>query len=409
MTAIRCNDNEQLAAAQFIIFCMPSQRTPRLAAPRFSLSAALVFAASIFLAGCQNVNPYFDASKPHHRPDGFQNRYVEFKPRGVGDLIRWRWNAWRQDLPPQPHTPPPTVAPDLAFIGDNAKAGADMQPSVTFIGHATSLVQVPLGRHGLQVLTDPVFSERASPLTFIGPQRQQPPGMSMAQLPHIDLVLISHNHYDHLDETSIRSLAAQAGGPPLFIVPLGLAAWLRSHGVADAVELDWFDTHRIERDGAVAEVTLTPSQHWSGRGLGDRLQTLWGGYAVLAPDFHFWFAGDTGYSRDFADIGALFAPRHTPAQGGGFDLALIPIGAYKPRWFMSDQHVNPEESVRIHRDVGSKHSIGVHWGTFNLTDEPSDQAPIDLAQAAHVAGLATDEFGTLAIGQTQRLPRRQPL
>lgn len=388
---------------------MPPLRTLRLIVPRFRLFAALVLAAPILLAGCQNVNPYFDASKPHHRADGFQNRYVEFKPKGLGELVRWRWDAWRHDLPPKALTPAPTVAPELSFIGANANAGADMQPSITFIGHATSLLQIPLGHQGLQVLTDPVFFERASPLTFIGPKRLQPPGMSIAQLPHIDLVLISHNHYDHLDEASVRALAAQAGGPPLFIVPLGLAAWLRSHGVADAVELDWFDTHRIERDGAVAEVTLTPAQHWSGRGLGDRLQTLWGGYALLAPDFHFWFAGDTGYSRDFADIGALFAPRHTAAQGGGFDLALIPIGAYKPRWFMSEQHVNPEESVRIHRDVGSKHSIGVHWGTFDLTDEPADQAPIDLAQATRAAGLAADEFSTLAIGQTQRLPRRKPL
>ena len=368
-----------------------------------------VFVASIFLAGCQHVNPYFDAAKPHHRPDGFQNRYLDFHPRGIGDLVRWRWDAWRNHLPQPAQAPPPTVAPEVDFIRANAVAGSAMQPSVTFIGHATALVQVPLGRHGLQVLTDPMFSGRASPVSFIGPKRQQPPGMSMAQLPHIDLVLISHNHYDHLDEASVRALAAQAGGPPLFVVPLGLAAWLRSHGVADAVELDWFDTHRIERDGQVAEVTLTPAQHWSGRSLSDRLQTLWGGYALLAPDFHFWFAGDTGYSKDFADIGALFAPRHTPALGGGFDLAMIPIGAYEPRWFMKDQHVNPEESVRIHRDVGSKHSIGVHWGTFALTDEPADQAPHDLGLATRAAGLPADEFTTLAIGQTQRLPRRKPL
>ena len=355
------------------------------------------------------MNPYYDAAKAHHRPDGFQNRHLDFQPRSLTDVVRWRWDAWRRQLPPPVQAPVPTVAPDLAFVRANAAAGAAMQPSVTFIGHATSLVQIPLGRRGLQVLTDPMFSERASPLSFVGPVRRQPPGMSLAQLPHIDLVLISHNHYDHLDEASVRTLAAQAGGPPLFIVPLGLAAWLRSHGVADAVELDWFDTHRIERDGEVAEVTLTPAQHWSGRSLGDRMQTLWGGYALLAPAFHFWFAGDTGYSKDFADIGDFFASRHTAALGGGFDLAMIPIGAYQPRWFMKDQHVDPDEAVRIHRDVTSRHSIGVHWGTFALTDEPADQPPRDLALATAAAGLPAGEFTTLAIGQTQRLPRRKPL
>ena len=364
--------------------------------------------AALLLGGCQHVNPYYDPAKPHHRPDGFQNRYLDFKPRGLADLARWRWDAWRGNLPPAPQAPAPVVAPDLDFIRANARAGGDMQPSVTFIGHATSLLQVPLGNKGLQVLTDPVFSERASPLTFIGPRRAQAPGLSLAQLPHIDVVLISHNHYDHLDEASVRALAAQAGGSPLFIVPLGLAAWMRSHGVADAVELDWFDTHRIERGGAVAEVTLTPAQHWSGRSLSDRLQTLWGGYALLAPDFHFWFAGDTGYSRDFADIGAHFAARHTAALGGGFDLAMIPVGAYEPRWFMTEQHVNPDESVRIHREVDSKRSIGVHWGTFALTDEPSDQPPRDLATATRAARLPAGVFDTLAIGQTLRLPRRAP-
>ena len=384
---------------------LPRMLSAHLSSPR-SWRALVAAAALLSLAGCQNVNPYYDPAKPHHRADGFQNRYLDFKPRGIADLARWRWKAWREGLPPPPQTPVPTVTADLPFLRANAAAGAAMQPSVTFIGHATSLLQIPLGNHGLQVLTDPVFSERASPVTFIGPKRQQPPGMALADLPHIDVVLISHNHYDHLDEASVRALAAQAGGPPLFIVPLGIGAWLRSHGVADAVELDWFDAHRIARDGAVAEVTLTPAQHWSGRGLGDRLQTLWGGYALLAPEFHFWFAGDTGYSRDFADIGSHFAPRHSQALGGGFDLALIPVGAYEPRWFMQDQHVDPAEAVRIHRDVSSKRSIGVHWGTFGLTDEPADQPPRDLAAACRAAGLPENAFTTMAIGQTLRLPRR---
>ena len=250
-----------------------------------------------------------------------------------------------------------------------------------------------------------MFSERASPLGFVGPKRRQPPGLALAALPHIDLVLISHNHYDHLDEASVRALAEQAGGPPRFIVPLGLKRWLVARGI-EAVELDWWQSETVTTAAGPVEIVLTPSQHGSGRGLGDRMKTLWGGYAVFAPDFHLFFAGDTAYSRDFADIRAHFASRQTPEAGGGFDLALIPIGAYEPRWFMATQHVDPAESVQIHRDVGAKRSIGVHWGTFALTDEALDAPPAALAQARRVAGVADDRFFTLAIGETRSLPRR---
>jgi N-acyl-phosphatidylethanolamine-hydrolysing phospholipase D len=288
------------------------------------------------------------------------------------------------------------VVPELAFVQANARAGAAMQPAVTFIGHASVLVQAG----GLNMLTDPMFSERASPFSFIGPKRAQPPGLSLAQLPHIDLVLISHNHYDHLDEASVTALNAQRGGPPLFIVPLGLKAWLAGQGITQVVELDWWQSHRV----GGAEVVLTPAQHWSGRGLHDRLATLWGGFAVFLPDFQWYYSGDTGYSKDFADIRAHFADRQTE---GGFDLALIPVGAYEPRWFMATQHVNPAEAVQIHRDIGAKRSLGVHWGTFSLTDEPLDQPPRDLALARRAAGLADEAFFVTAVGETRRLPPRR--
>ncbi|MES2183333.1 MAG: MBL fold metallo-hydrolase [Pseudomonadota bacterium] len=350
------------------------------------------------------MNPYFDPARPHHRHDGFQNRYGDFQPRSLADVVRWRWAAWRAGLPRPPRALPPVVAPDLAFLRSNAAAGAAMQPAVTFIGHATTLVQMPAGTAGLTLLTDPVFSERVSPFSFIGPRRLQPPGLALAELPHVDVVLVSHNHYDHLDEYSVRALAAQPGGPPLFIVPLGLAGWMASHGVANAVELDWWDSHPV----GAADITLTPAHHWSGRGLRDRMATLWGGFAVLAPDFHWFFSGDTGYSRDFADIGAHFAPRQTAAAGGGFDLALLPVGAYAPRWFMRPQHVEPSESVQIHQDIRAKRSIGVHWGTFALTDEPFDEPPYALAAARRAAGLADADFSVMAIGETRRLQRRTP-
>ena len=155
--------------------------------------------------------------KSHHRPTGFQNNYLQFPGKSLAQVLRWQWDARRNGLPPRPRAPTPQVAPDLAFLQANAMAGARMQPTVTWIGHATVLVQ----SGGLTLLPDPVFSARASPVGFAGPKRHRPPGVTLQALPHVDVVLASHNHYDHLDEASIRSLASQAGGPPLFIVPLG--------------------------------------------------------------------------------------------------------------------------------------------------------------------------------------------
>jgi N-acyl-phosphatidylethanolamine-hydrolysing phospholipase D len=332
------------------------------------------------------------APAAHHRGDRFQNNYVEFEPKGVAALIKWRVAAAREGLPRPPETATPRVDADLDFIRGNAGAGTAMIPAVTWIGHASTLVQAG----GISILTDPIFSERASPFSFVGPKRHVAPGVALAELPHIDAVLISHNHYDHLDAPSVRALAAQPGGPPLFIVPLGIKAWLADTGIANAVELDWWQSARV---GAV-EIVFTPAQHWSGRSLTDRMATLWGGYAVFAPGFQLFFAGDTAYSQDFADIHARFAARH--GAGRGFDVALLPIGAYEPRWFMSAQHVDPGEAVRIHRDLGAEHSIGIHWGTFELTDESLDEPPRALARAARDAGLADDAFTVLAIGASRR-------
>lgn len=348
------------------------------------------------LAQAQAADPA--PPQPHHRGDHFQNQYLEFEPKGLGTLLQWQWQRLRDGLPPRPQAPVPVVEPDVAFVLSNARAGRAMQPAATFIGHATVLVQMG----GLNLLTDPQFSERASPVGFVGPRRAQPPGLALERLPHIDLVLISHNHYDHLDLATVQALTQQPGGPPLFVVPLGLKRWMTEVGVERAVELDWWQSQRL---GDV-EVVLTPVQHWSARGFGDRMKTLWGGYAVFAPDFHLYFSGDTGYSKDFVDTRQHFAERQTAAQGGGFDLALLAVGGYEPRWFMKDQHVNPAEAVRIHRDLGAKRSLGVHWGTFELTDEPLDEPPRALAEARQAAGLGNDEFIVLPIGGTWKLPKR---
>ncbi|HEX6723372.1 MAG TPA: MBL fold metallo-hydrolase [Burkholderiaceae bacterium] len=360
-------------------------------------SAALL---TLALTACANEPAAVKGRAPHHRDGTFQNNHVDFEPRGLLALLRWKWQAWRDGLPAPPQTATPVIVPDLGLIQSNARAGAAMVPAVTWVGHATVLVQ--LG--GLNVLTDPMFSNRASPFSFLGPARAQKPGLWPHELPRIDLVAVSHNHYDHLDAGSVKLLAAQSGGPPLFIVPLGLKQWFAGEGITNVVELDWWQSHKL---GDV-EIVLTPVQHWSGRSLSDRMETLWGGYAMFAPNLQVFFAGDTGYSKDFADIRARFADRQSPAQGGGFDIALLPIGAYEPRWFMRDQHVNAEEAVRIHLDLGAKASLGIHWGTFELTDESLDEPPRALAQARRALNISDSAFFTLAIGQTRRLAPRRP-
>ena len=368
-------------------------------------------------AGCNSVNAGRDdgtnsgtnsatdsRTKAHHTAEGFKNNYSGAVNKGFGELIRWQRERQAAGLPKPPDAPTPTQTPDLPNIAAYA-SNPHRAPAITWIGHASVLVQAG----GLNVLTDPMFSNRASPISLIGPQRQQPPGLPLTDLPTVDVVLISHNHYDHLDRPSVLDIAnrAQAAGRPvLFIVPLGVKSWFADLGITHVVELDWWDKHVYKG----VEFNFTPVQHWSARGLGDRSQTLWGGYAVFAPDLHWYFAGDTGYSKDFADTSARFAERHTEARGGGFDLALIPIGAYQPRWFLAAQHVDPVEAVQIHRDLGAKRSVGIHWGTFEMSDESLDQPPKDLATAAAAQGLKTQDFTVMAIGETrQLLARRAPL
>ena len=362
---------------------------------KYASIAIICIAVMAFFTGSNAQNN--NASKAHHTPTGFKNNYATSVSKSFPDFMRWQWESWQLDK--LANGPTPTVTANLALLK------APTLPTVTWIGHATALVQAS----GLNVLVDPIFSVRASPVQLFGPKRTQAPGVAMADLPVIDVVLISHNHYDHLDRISVAQLdekAKAAGKTTLFIVPLGLKAWFNDLGIDSVVELDWWEHHTLKSAEFGVEFHLTPVQHWSARGINDRSATLWGGWAVLGADFHWYYAGDTGYSRDFADTRSHFAERQTEALGGGFDLALIPVGAYEPRWFMTQQHVNPMESVRIHQDVGAKRSIGVHWGTFQLTDEPLDQPPRDLAIARQALGLKDTDFGVLAIGESKQFAKR---
>jgi L-ascorbate metabolism protein UlaG (beta-lactamase superfamily) len=333
------------------------------------------------VTGCAGLqqNPYYDPAKPHHTPAGFRN--PDPGAQKAGGFWRWQWERRQAGLPkpPDPAHRDWRVSPDLALL--TTPAG---NPGVTWIGHATLLVR--LG--GLNVLTDPHFSGRASPVAFAGPKRYQPPGVALDDLPQIHAVVISHSHYDHLDVDSVRQLHARSGGALRFFVPLGLKPWFAELGIDNVTELDWWE--HVELGGV--RFTLTPAQHWSARGLFDRNRTLWGGWAILASDFNFYFAGDTGYSADFGEIGRRLGP---------FDLAAIPIGAYEPRWFMRIQHVDPAEALRIHQDLGARQSLGVHWGTFEMSDEALDVPPRELAAARREAGLSEGEFFVLRVGETR--------
>lgn len=345
-------------------------------APLFALLFAFLF--PLLVAGCSHVNPYYDPAKPHHTPSGFRNNSGIDEQKSLWEVAAWLLFGERPRAPAGGWVIP-TTRTDLARL-----RAPDARGQVTWIGHSTLLVQID----GLNFLTDPHLTARASPFDWAGPKRHVPPAVAIPDLPRIDVVFVSHSHYDHLDLRTLGALARQPGGPPVYVVPLGLKALLADAGITTAVELDWWDTHRV----GTATIHLVPAQHWSARTRLDKNRTLWGGVVLEAGGRRFVYTGDTGYSGDFREIGRRF---------GGFDLAAIPIGAYAPRSFMRAQHVDPAEAVQIFADLGARHAVGVHWGTFTLGDEPLDEPPSKLAAARTAAGIAESAFFTLKIGETR--------
>ena len=259
---------------------------------------------------------------------------------------------------------------------------ASFKEDVMWVGHASILIN----HKNVTVLTDPQFSDRASPFLSMGPRRVTPSPVKIDDLPDINIIVISHNHYDHLDEASIRKLA-RVQQRIKFLVPLGLKTVLEEWGVRNVTELDWWEPLKI--DGV--KIQPTPVKHWSKRTFFDRNKTLWAGWMVQWSDFAFYFAGDSGYSSDF---------KKTVKKLGKPDLAAIPIGAYEPRKFMKSAHINPEEAVTVFTDLGAKYAIGIHWGTFKLTLEPMSEPPIRLTKALNAAGVDSKAFRTLKHGET---------
>lgn len=255
--------------------------------------------------------------------------------------------------------------------------------SVSYINHSTVLIQAG----NLNILTDPIYAERASPFRFAGPKRVHQPGIKLEDLPPIDIILISHNHYDHLDTETLTQLVSQQSDPPRILTGLGNSALLDKIGLDNHRELNWNGSELFKG----TKITFTESRHRSGRGLTDQMETLWGSFVIETPAGNIYFAGDTGYANHFKAAKEKF---------GEFALSIIPIGAYEPRWFMKDVHLNPSEAVQAHVDLNSKVSLAIHFGTFQLTLESIEQPIKDLAIALKEHRLSEQSFLTLKPGAT---------
>jgi L-ascorbate metabolism protein UlaG (beta-lactamase superfamily) len=349
-------------------------------------AAALVFgalAAALALGSCVFSAPrYRGPVSDHFDGEKFLNQ-VPTAQAGWGDFLKWQQTRdpgpWRPFTDSSPGKPPPR----------SVEKG---EMRVTFVNHATVLLQVD----GVNILTDPIWSERASPVQFAGPSRALPPGIRFEDLPPIDVVLLSHNHYDHMDAATLKRLFA-AFKPRVFC-GLGNAQFLSKIGVLGATDLDWWQTAMLPNG---LKLTAVPAQHFSNRGISDRNATLWVGFVVESKDGYAYFAGDTGFGPHFQQIRERFgSPR----------LAMLPIGAFRPEWFMAPVHVSPKEAVKAHQLLGAAQSMGIHFGTFRLADDGQDEPVEKLRAALTEAGEPEERFWALANGEGRQVaPLRRPL
>ena len=313
----------------------------------------------------------------HHTETGFINPFKDYEEKSFGDFLFWilidRTRNGRTKGSNDIHFP-------IADNDGKLIESCHEFPVFTWIGHNTFLIQL----NGINILTDPVWSERASPFSFAGPKRYVKAGLELDSLPDIDIVIISHDHYDHLDINTLQKL----GNKPLYIVPLGVDKILHDIDITNVTSRDWWESIEYE----TIRITAVPAQHFSGRTMFDRNSTLWSGWVIQAPGRSIYFAGDTGYFPGFREIGDKFGKIH---------IAMLPIGAYKPRWFMGPVHIDPAEAVRAYIDIDADVFVATHWGTFPLADEEMDEPPRALFEEVDKLGLDRSEFNVFKHGETR--------
>ena len=329
----------------------------------------------IILMGCTNTKSVnFDINHAHHENNRFKSR------TDVSFFQMLQMRIKEGSYPPICQTDLESIIgkADLELINSPSDS-----PRVTWIGHATVLVQY----RDINFLTDPHLTERPSPVDYFVQKRFTPPALSYEELPKIDFILISHNHYDHLDHRTVDMF----GNSVMWYVPLGLKSWFIERGINSdkVIELDWWETHQFNKK---VNVTFAPAFHWSKRKPWDKDKSLWGTWSIMIENFNSWFAGDTAYDEKlFKEIGRRLGP---------YQLSFIPIGAYAPRYFMATQHVDPAQAVLIHKDINSEKSIPIHWGTFQLSHEPFLEPPELLAEAMKLEQLPKNQFEPIKIGET---------
>ncbi|WP_241558797.1 MBL fold metallo-hydrolase [Halobacteriovorax sp. HLS] len=312
------------------------------------------------------VSDYYDGENFHYK-----NQKIN---KSFSDLLKWKFSGKRQQWPEEIKVNPVKIKEQRVNKG----------VVLTFINHSTFLIQID----GVNILTDPVWSRRVSPFSWVGPQRTRLPGVKYEDLPPIDIVLIGHNHYDHLDIDTLKKLGRDH--EPRFIVGLGVDLLLKDNGLKNITSLGWRESVTFSN----IEYHFVECQHWSARGLFDRNKTLWGSFIIKNHSKNIYFASDTGYSQHFKEQQEVYGP---------MDISLLPIGAYEPRWFMKSQHMNPEEAVKSHIDLKSKFSIGMHFGTFQLTDEAIDTPIKELKLALEKYKIDHKSFIAPEFGQQFRI------
>eukprot|EP00871_Galdieria_phlegrea_P000670 jgi/Galph1/1603/GphlegSOOS_G288.1 len=386
-------DKTRHSSGQCIIVCLQSLRNMETSTDKVPLVRAEVPRVSRNISVCTNEELTSTLSRKEDLPlplrvdDRFRNPWSSWREKKTMDLLRFLFGTKDESNVPNSQVDIDEVLPvhrvDASFLARPLKTNTYR---LTWLGHSSVLAQFD----GFHILTDPVFSMRCSPFELFGPKRIRPVPCDMEDLPPLDVILISHSHYDHLDKHTLKKLLSYPKHQhAILVVPLGLKALLYHLGIqATIYELSWWEHIDIDQK---LRVVFTPSQHWSRRTLWDTNRCLWGSFAVIGESVKFYFAGDTGYCPVFKTIG-----RHL----GPFDCAAIPIGAYHPRWFMSPQHIDPVEAVKIHEDIQSQFSIGIHWGTFILTKEYFLEPPQLLREALLSRKQSLDHFRTLCHGES---------